>query len=528
MRNAQDLNAFTDLDRDEAIDGRVGVHDSNHVELKLDYKLGTTGKHSRYRVEAYFFVPAALGLNEQSYGRDHFYNDLQTYIRFKTPRIPLDALGRETDTSPLLHIVRLSDELRANPRRRELEHQLRYELRMFGCVARANLRDRVDSLSHRIDELSAGDSQQSILIGDICAIAQRFLEDLAKLVDTWRALRPVVLELPPRIRDTFQLVDEYLSLAIEIKLTALIRQLDRSPALNGEASWVRARSRELLLAERDYRAGAGYPSSHARSENDDDDDGEELIYRRSMLKKFVTSVLWLEIDKNKEGTAIADLGAGIAAGTAMLFAVLATILHMHVWMVNTAPFVIAAVVTYILKDRMKDWLKRFFSKRTSRFLADYSVGIRDPLTGAELGRSREVFRYLSLAKVPEKVLARRRKQTRSPGEIDAKPEIVFKYDKEIRLQNQEIRERLHLEEYDLNDISRFALWQLMVRADDPLCTLPVFDPNADRVKKQAFRKVYHLNVVMLFHAGAGPDATVDTRHLRVVFDKQAIRRLEEV
>src|SRR5690606_33093329 len=113
---------------------------------------------------------------------------------------------------------------------------------------------------------------------------------------------------------------------------------------------VRARLIEELLAERSYRQSCGYPCPH-------DSDPEGYVYRRSVLKKLVNSVLWLEISKQKEGAAIGNLAAAIAAGAAMAFALIAALWGSRMgYVADTWGFVLAGTITYMFKDRIKEWL----------------------------------------------------------------------------------------------------------------------------------------------------------------------------
>jgi len=525
MEQVGAFEQLNELDRDEEIEGRVAIHDSDHVEVKLDCRLGANSK-SRYRVETYFFVPGSLGLNKSTYSRQHFYNDVQTYLRFKTPSIPLAELAdRAKADSPLAQIRSLLEGSQRARRDRELPKELSYQLRMFGCVARARMRYRIGAIKERIAGLPEGEDRYQVLVADIGAMTNRFSDEVEHLLGEWRALRASFLDVTtkPATRDMYLHVDEYLSLVAEESITLLVRYVDRSESLNGEMTSARSRLCELLMSEREYRAGAGYVT--AKSLNGS---GETFVYRRSMLKKLVTSVLWLEVDKQQEGKTIADAAAAFAAGIAMLFAVLATIFATQLWMINTSAFVAAAVVTYMLKDRIKDWLKRYFSRRINRFLPDYNVNIRDPMTDEDIGSSRETFGYVSQEHVPDDVLRLRHQQAQSEVETEAKQEVILRYDKEIRLRSKEVIQRMHLEDYDLNDITRFALWQMLIRADDPKYAVPMYDPEDDIVEKRAFRRVYHLNIVMVFYAGARGSEATSMQHLRVIFDKQKIRRLEHI
>jgi len=510
---------YHELDREEEIDGRVAIHDSDHVEVKLDCRLGGAAK-SRYRVETYFFVPASLGLNENSYTRQHFYNDVQTYLRFKTPTIPLATLADpESPNSPLAEIRRLLERSQRNPKDRRLPRQLSYELRMFCCVARARLRDRAKAIRDGIARLPEDTERYDVLIADIAAISERFANELEQLVTEWRALRAPMLDVTTNTdtREMYLHADEYISLVVEENITQLIRSMDRSEFINGQMANARGRFAERLMAERNYRIGARYDTASSAN------GGELFVYRRSLLKKLVTSVLWLEVDKQHKGKTLGDIVAALAAGIAMLFAALATIFAKYVWMLNTSAFVAAAVVTYMFKDRIKDWLKRYVSRRIGRFLPDYSVNIRDPMTNEQIGSSRESFGYVSPERVPDAVSELRHAQSDSDVARESKKEVILRYDKEIRIHSKDVIQRMHLAEYDVNDITRFALWQMLIRADDPKYAMPIYDPDDDKVRKQSFRRVYHLNIVMVFHAGTRKQQTTTMRHLRVIFDKHKIR-----
>lgn len=466
-------------------------------------------------------MPRALGINRHSYPGEHFYSDVQSYIRFKTPVIALRTLADDDDPlSPLGSIDTLVESLRQAPRDERLRRRLGQELRMLGCVARARIRDRVRTIRERIEMVPERPAAGDPKVADARALVDRLLADVEVLLAAWRRRRTDFVdgELPPETRETYACTDEYLSMILEQRLTQLLGDIDRRPGPREALAEVRGRLRAALLTERAYRSGAGHAGA-------DDGDEEYFVYRRGMLKKFVNSVLWLEISKQKEGRGLSNLGAAIAAGTAMAFALVAAIVGSRWYVMNTWGFVVAGTLTYILKDRIKDWLKGFFSSRTGRWLADYAVDIRDPITGNQIGRCRESFHYLGESKVPRDVLAFRHADARSPIEPQAKPEVVIKYEKSVRLGNAALIERLHLEDYELNDIMRFSLAQFLVRADDPTSTVPVYDPERDAVTTRAFHKVYHLNVVMVFTA---VDAPPVMKRVRVVFDKHGIRRLEEV
>jgi len=217
----------------------------------------------------------------------------------------------------------------------------------------------------------------------------------------------------------------------------------------------------------------------------------------------------------------------VAAGAAMFIALVATVAQSRWYMINTWGFIIGATVIYMAKDRIKEWMRSFLSSRLTRWLADYSVKIRDPVTNAEIGHCRETFSYAKLDSVPADVLRLRLRDAQTSIDPLAKPEVAMRYEKDIRLRPAAISDRLHVEPYEINDIIRFAITHFRRSADDPMSVIAHYDAKEDRVRHRKFRKVYHLNVVMVIRSLSTPAAPM-MRRIRVVFDRRGIRRLEDV
>ena len=503
---------------EERLESRIGVHDSTQFEVKLDYSIDSRARDNRYRVDCYFFVPRSLGVNRDTYSREEFYGDLHSYIRFRTPTLNLVGLADpDNPDSPLHHVRELIQDWHAAQNENDWSEGFSQEARMYGSIARARLRDRVRAFRSTIRR------RQERQLTHLSRGLDAFANEVASVLASWRDVCADVEALSdPIVSETCAYVDEYLSVIVENKITALIRTIDsRGRGLDlgeGRASLV-----AVLQREREYRRIQGYQTAILA----DEEASEAFIYRRGVLKKFVMSVLWLEITRAKEGSGAANFGAAIAAGAAMFIALLATVLHSRWYLWNTSGFVVAATLTYILKDRIKDWLRHYLSSRLTGWLADYSVSIHDPQAGVDLGRCRESFRYLRPEDVPKPVFELRHRGADSVLKVMGKPEDVLHYQKKVHLKGLTIAQRLHLEDYDIHDIMRFSMQQFLARAHDPVALVPTFNPERDRVERRPFPKVYHVNVVLLLTDPAHPEQPRAQR-VRVVFDKSGIKRLEDV
>jgi hypothetical protein len=209
-----------------------------------------------------------------------------------------------------------------------------------------------------------------------------------------------------------------------------------------------------------------------------------------------------------------------------MFVTLVATMWQSRWLaINSWGFVIAATITSIFKDRVKEWVKRYFSRKMTRWVPDVTVAILDPVTGTRIGRCREAFSYVPYEKVPPDILERRGPHPAFPLDPARRPEYVLKYEKEVRIRGGEMISRLRQSHYEVNDILRFEIGRFLERTDDPTFRLPVFDDAKDRVEVRELPKVYHLNYVLRLSTPKGGTKGTMTR-VRVVFDRRGIRRLE--
>lgn len=470
-------------------------------------------------------MPRSLGLDAHSYPREQFYADVQAYIRFKTPHLSLSALADpEEPRSPLHRARRLV--LQANGQLETLPPaRLSHELRLLGCMVRANLRDASADIRAKMDRLDdPGDHQ--VLADDVRQAIARLLRDGQTILTVFRGLRPDFLQ-PKRPRwlgELFEYVDEYLSISSEAYLTNVLLRLDARPRLREELDEVRRDLVARVVAEQRHRHGASYGSVI-----DPDGENRSYVYRKSALKKFVSSVLFLEIHKEKEGRGIANVVAGVAAAVAMLFATVAAIWSQGAWGLNSFPFVIAIVISYVFKDRIKEWLRAYFSGLLSRWLYDYSVRIFDPEADVVVGRCRESFEFLPTKRVPAEILRRRHSDSKSVLEPESKPEVVMKYVKDVTLHGKRIA-RTHGRLGDVNDIIRYNISSFLARMDEPRQVVAAYSRELDGVTTVACPKAYHVNVVMVLTAEGpgGSRGTAITERFRMILDKRGIRTLQMV
>ena len=73
---------------------------------------------------------------------------------------------------------------------------------------------------------------------------------------------------------------------------------------------------ELIREEADYKRARGY----AAVAPDDPQGNRRLVYRHNVLKKYISSDLYIKLDKKQDGKTVRQIYYSIAAGIAMVFA----------------------------------------------------------------------------------------------------------------------------------------------------------------------------------------------------------------
>lgn len=505
-------------ERNDILDSKITLHDRHRFEIKLDVELPPSSK-SVYEVESYFFVPRALNISPQTYTKEDFYNSNQRYIRFKTPTISMAKLcDPALEVSPLNKIKAALSKILSGARDPELVASAYDEIKLLGCILRGEIRDYVKVFMAGLD---ARASQPGTLSAQGL---KDFLGDLKVLIARLGELRTSMLapSVPAKLRDAFAYLEEYFSLIVEEYLTGLLEALRNSPAALAKFKEFEADLTALIISQTRRRAEMNCPSVLGGASGN-----ETIIYRRGVLKKFISSALYLKTEVD-EGQTLTQVLLGAAAGLAMLFAVLAAIYAQNRYTMNSVPFVLVLVVSYIFKDRIKDWLKLLFTTNLTRWTSDREIKIMDPATSGKIGVLKEAFTFISERAVPPDVSRIRNMDNITSIDEDGKPERVFKYKKEIILYPEKIL-AAHDRRKDLHDIMRFNVKDFISQADDSRALYAYVDADTGAVRTAACARVYHMNLVIKYiYTGADGRQKINYDRIRVVLNKEGLVRLEEV
>lgn len=507
---------------------QVELHDHEQLEIRFAYHLGGDVGPSVYLVDTYLFVPRNVGVNRTNYSKAEFYADVTPLMRLDAAVLPLGVLADpgalESPLSQLASARAHIAETGQPPATEPLAVPVKLYAHLFAEGVRVEARD-----FKRHAELAAHDPRAR------AALAERLEASIRRIEAALWAYRRMRQSFAPwgsvvhgAFTDALRAADEYMSLFVEERLAGVVRGLKGTAGLfDGTAIAGKVRLGAAAFARREstYRLRRGY----LRLTSTDPADGEEFTYQSSLLKKSVQQALYLETrsfeaDDAFVRNAIGATGAAIAATWAFATQVPTTIAGLPA----STKFlvVLAAVIAYVLKDRIKIFTNEALTRRLRKY--DHKSLLHGP-SMAQLGlgmlrlRTREAVRFLRPAEVPEPVLTRRlaRRQVRRLALL----EEVIHHRKEITAEITDPDASVP-EGYWLRDLLRLNVRHFLVRLDEPLDRVDYFDARRGAFSTAMLPKVYTLNLILAVRRVRGGAEDSELEHLRVVLDKNGIVRVE--
>ena len=506
----------------DLLDTKLEIHDSRQFELKLNYQPSGTDPESKYDVEAWLFIPRSLNIDPHTWPRESFYADIHNYVRLKTPVLSFDELltGQH---SPLLQLEERLQLGLLGP-----ETEIVYDAKMLSCVFRGVMRRFLRGMRQECSTLTRGHeaSEHAPATSDqIVNLARTSIEATRQVLQRFRrAVEQLSSKytLSEKTRASLRLVDEYLSLTVEQYFRRIVVQMDATPK-SGVYVELRRELMNVVVTDENYRR-----INHLRSVIEPGTDNEEYTHRVSFLKKFCMNILFLKVARSAQRQAWEEVLFAIAAGGAMSFALAVGLFAQSRYPQASFNFFVIAVMGYMVKDRVKEGLRRLFAKFAGRYLYERKTLIIDPVTQDDVGVCREKVDFAGDSMVPADVSSVRARDdlvTVAQGEL---AETVIRYRKQISL-NSEMLPRLGDGIVTgVTDIIRFNIERLLHDMDDPEYAIEYVDLEDFSVEKLRAAKSYHLDIAFRFSIDDGKHKSCSVRMIRLVLDKNGIKRMTEI
>lgn len=428
---------------------RPTIHDSQTLEFKIGYETRPELHESEYVTNLWMFIPENLEPNEKIYVADSFYEDLKTRLRLITPQYSLAQLS----SRDALPYRRMEEVLKNGGTATDFRHQICRTC----AILKASLRDAVDASSSELN--------------------------LDRLLSQWQGILQIYRQYSVHYSENktfmqcYRLGDEFLC---QMTLRYLY-PLTGSKNHDG--------LRRFLLEQQSYMQQRGY----ALPVEGDDERNRRYVHRMSHLRKYIESDLYITSHKKNSGYLLEQLMFMLSAGLAMAFALLINYYTQGAADNFSLPLILLTIVSYMFKDRIKDWVRTWFHNGAGRVF--YDRRIRLEMNGMHIGSSRQGVSYKAGNALPEAV-RRCREQRTDPDDPSALvKEDILQYRRQLRLNRKRINRLSHHPLLGVDEICRLNLSRLMRWMDDP--ETRVYHSNSDgSVETFSARHTYIIYIIL--------------------------------
>ncbi|MEM7675545.1 MAG: hypothetical protein AAF449_06030 [Myxococcota bacterium] len=488
----------------------------DRVDVMLDHVIDTSQKKTHYKVESYFFIPRSLGLTRHTYSINDFFTDVSSYIRFQEPTISDKILADiNNENSPLHRALKWIDK-ETQISTTTTKSRLSYEMRMFACIVGTNLRDIAIDLKKKIRRLDIK-SVDSVLMSDVEHGTTALIESMRLQLSALRSVRAIFnrTDSPRWHRELFAYTDRYMSVAAEECLTSVVIGFDTAPAaIHCRLTALKKAVVEGLVEEQCYQKSVDYQTVESTPRQN-----ASFVYQLSVLRKYVRSVLFLEVERSEERRRKRRLFSGIAASIAAAFSAVLAVWARIVYDIDSFSFLVVIGLGYFCRLQIWQWLRRAFKRLDHRFY-DIRRKIREPHTRRYLGVCRESFRFVPMTEVPSEVIHYRH-QGSSMIERERNSEVVIKYVKDVTLLGAKIA-AFRRGFKSIVDIHRFNISRLLIWMNEPEEYVASYDTALNRTVGVSCPKNYNINLVI--SRTGDRSKTVD--RYRLILDKSGLTSLQ--
>lgn len=475
----------------------VKIHDHFQLEIKKSLVFDKNEEDNIYSIDTFFFIPSTLDVNRHTYQKEQFYGDLKTYIRFKTPVYALSQI-KNGSHSPFAVLEKAYQEICESE---DNFDNYVYNLKMFCAIMRSTLRDYLKFTS----------SQQCSQ--DFPLLTENFIFYTKEILSCFRELRQKLVEATVRqkVLEIHNLADEYLSLLVEKNAYRFCAKVQLRLPEKLETM------KEIIAREFNWRKQNHYGAIPATGLL-----GERFLVRLNSLKKYFGSVLFLDTRASREHAILQQIIFSLTAGFAMLFATSVTLYSQSRFGSMTPILILIAVVSYMLKDRMKELLRYYLTARLSKKIFDHRVHIYSD-TGNNLGLAKESFLFVKESKVSSPIRTLRNKTFPSEFDYGWGDERIMLYRKWVKLYAEPLRKNFaHYPVKGVVDITRFNISRLLHHMDNPKKRVNTLENS--KIKRKWVDRVYYVHMIIRYEMKKGRKLKL----YRLTLTRNGLKQIEKI
>lgn len=478
-------------------------HDNYSVEFKFGFNCSMDGVRDEFKVNAWMFVPNSLDINEEVYGKKQFYRDIKSNVRFITPSYLLREIAQ--DDSRTLDLLKCAMEKVSHAKRESILAEYEYHLKMFAAIFKSALRNQSTHL------------RNTRSLAEASYLVDEYIYDAETILRKFRGLYSIidVPSVSDQTRSYFRLCDEFITHMVEVQTIRIVRRIDAASPTPQELL-LRERFVKMLMDQREYKTRMGYDVLNGEVNHD-----RRLVHHRGMLKKYIESDLYINLQKKKDGVAVEHLMYSIAAGVAMIFATGISWYFQMKYGNITWPLFVVLVVSYMLKDRIKELMRYYFAHKLGNKYFDKKAEIS--IGEKCIGVVKEGFDFTSYSRLPQEVKDMREKASSIADETRIFEEKILLYRKRLAIDDGILQGNAEYPLTGINEIMRLHLNRFAQKMDNPTIPVDTFDVDGNVITMQV-QKSYYINIIFQLQH----DDSVEYHHFRITMTRDGVLHVVKI
>lgn len=487
------------------IDIKVRIHDKFSFEFKISFiapHKTVEQDINEFSINTWMFVPNSLDITPATYTKEQFYKDIQSNVRLITPIYGLKDIYA-SENSPLNKLQKAFENLINDPYSEENASDYTFQVKMFSAILKSASRDRV---YHIIEE-----EDESKIIRQI----NDYIADMSAIADNYRKLQNIeqIATINDELSQHFSFGDEFIGNTIQQQTFRMMKGLENKLVYRK----VKPRLLDLIKTENEYKSLRNYPIL----DTSDPSSNYLVVMQRGILKKFIESDLFLYTKKTKDGALAEQFYYSIAAATSMIFATVISFSAQLHYGNFTVPLFFALVISYAFKDRIKDFMRYYFSTQLGKKYFDTKRELE--IQNKKIGWTKEAFDFAPESKVPAEIMNIRQRTPLVEAENRIYNEQIILYKKLVNLSSSSIEKYKGYRFAGINDVTRFNLTHFIQKMDNEF--VPIYIPDEqDGYMRLTSEKVYALHLILRCQA----DKNLYFRKFRLLFNRGGIKEITEI
>ena len=187
----------------------------------------------------------------------------------------------------------------------------------------------------------------------------------------------------------------------------------------------------------------------------------------------------------------------------------------------TWPLFAVLVISYMLKDRIKDLLRYYFAHKLGNKYFDKKANIE--IGKHRVGEIKEGFDFVSRNRIPQEVLSMRDNASFEKNESRIFEEKVLLFRQVIGVNDAALASIADYPMRGINEIMRLHLTRFTQKMDNPDVPVDVLEEDGS-ISVVKVKKVYYINVVFLLTH----DGKSKYHHFRIAMTRNGVIGIDEI